>query len=181
MTCKLQSFLIEVCYTASMMTLVLISYERRKAVVEPLHARVMVQDGTRRKIISAWVVSLLVDLPLLYAHDVEQDDSGVISCDNMVLRDLLLYSRCFLFLLPLAYMVYAQIIIFRKLGSKVFPRQNAFTTSCSNRGMHRKVAKTLAALTFAFVMCWSPFIVVRTLTYLAICQVRAMYGECRKL
>ena len=80
-TCRLQSFLIEACYTASIMTLVLISYERRKA-------RVMVQDGTHRKIISVWVVSLLVDLPLLYAHDVEQDDSGVISCDNMVLGDL---------------------------------------------------------------------------------------------
>ena len=162
-TWKLQSFLIEVCYTASIMTLVLISYERRKA-------RVMVQDGTHRKIISVRVVSLLVDLPLLYAYDVEQDDSGVISCDNMVLGDLgrqiyyCIYA-VFIFFFPLTYMVYAKIIIFRTLRSNVFPRQNAFRATCSNRGMHRKVAKTLTALTFAFVKCWSPFIVVRTLTY----------------
>ena len=62
-------------------------------------------------------------------------------------------------------MVYVQIIIFRTLHSNVFPRQNAFTTTSSNRGMYRKVTKTLGALTFALVMCWSPFIVVRTLTY----------------
>ena len=170
MTCKLQSVLIKGCYTASIMTLVLISYERRKAVVEPLHARVVVQDGTHRKIFSVWVVSLLVDLPLLYAYDVEQDDSRVMSCDNMLLGDLgrqIYYCihAVFFFLLPLTYMVYSQIIISRTLRSNVFLRQNAFTRTCSNRGMHRKVAKTLAALTFAFVICWSSFIVIRTLTH----------------
>ena len=169
-TCKLEGFLIEVCYTASVMTLVLISYERRKAVVEPFSARILVPEGAHRKLIAVWVISLIIGFPLLFVYGIEQDYTDAISCDNMALGNLgrqiyYGFQTVFLFLLPLTYMVYAQIIIFRTLRSNVFPRQNASTTVCSNRGMHRKVAKTLAALTFAFVICWSPFIVVRTLKY----------------
>ena len=149
-TCKLERFLIEVCYTASIMTLVLISYERRQAVVEPFNARILVREGARRKLIAVWVISLIAGFPLLFVYGVEQDYNDAISCDNMALGDLgrqiyYGFQAVFFFLLPLTYMVYAQIIIFRTLRSNIFPRQNASATTCSNRGMHRKVAKTLAA------------------------------------
>ena len=162
-TCKLEGFIIEVCYTASILTQVRISYERRKTVVEPLNARIVSQQGAHRKVIAIWVISLITGFPLLFVYGAEQDDSDAMSCDNMALGDLgrqIYYSfqGVFFFLLPLTYMVYAQITIFRTLRFQG-------RAANSKRGMHRKVAKTLAALTFAFVICWSPFIAVRTLKY----------------
>lgn len=174
-SCKFQSFLVEACYTSSIMTLTLISYERHKAVVEPFNARRIAPENTHRKLIAVWIVSVLVGFPLLFAYRVEQDGSDTITCNNTAFGNLGrqiyygLHAVCF-FLVPLTYMIYAQISIFLTLRSGVFPMQNNLTatTACSDRRLHRKVAKTLAALTLAFVTCWSPFIVVRTLKYFSL-------------
>ena len=167
-SCKLQSFVIEACYTTSIMTLVLISFERLKAVVEPFSARFIAPESAYRKLIALWVVSLTVGSPLLYAYQSHTDNNGTVFCTNITFGDLgrqiyySLHAVCF-FLVPLIYMIYAQKRIFKSLRSGVFPTQNAFATTCSGR--HHKVAKILAALTVAFITCWSPFMVVRTLMY----------------
>lgn len=167
-SCKLQSFFIEACYTTSIMTLALISFERRKAVVSPFSARMSASDVTYRKLVAVWVVSLVIGSPLLYAYEVETDKSGGLVCTNTTFGNLgrqIYYSihAVFIFIVPLMYMIYAQSTIFVTLRSRVFPTQSTFSTVCSKR--HLKVAKPLAALTVAFVICWTPFIIVRTLMY----------------
>ena len=164
-TCKIQSFWIEACYTTSIMTLVLISFQRIKAVLHPFNARLSDAEGVKKKVVALWLGSLVVCSPLLYAYQVETlDYSGEIICTNRPFGDLgrqiyySIHAVCF-FIVPLMYMIYAQTAISLALRSsrRVFPTQNM------NR--HRKVAKTLAALTVAFIVCWSPFIIVRTLIY----------------
>ena len=171
-TCKIQCFWIEACYTTSIMTLVLISFQRIKAVLHPFNARLSDAEGAKRKVVALWLGSLVVCSPLLYAYQVVTLDlSGQIICTNRPFGDLgrqiyySIHAVCF-FIFPLVYMIYAQTAIFLALirsSRRVFPTQNAFATSYTNR--HRKVAKTLAALTLAFIICWSPFMIVRTLMY----------------
>ena len=169
-TCKMQSFWIEACYTTSIMTLVLISFQRIKAVLHPFNACLSDVEGAKRKVVALWLGSLVVCSPLLYAYQVTLDLSGQIICTNRPFGDLgrqifySIHAVCF-FIVPLMYMIYAQTAIFLALRSsrRVFSTQNAFATSYTNR--HRKVAKTLAALTLAFIVCWSPFMIVRTLMY----------------
>ena len=43
-SCKLQGFSIEACYSTSLMTLALISFERLKAVVDPLSVRLITRE-----------------------------------------------------------------------------------------------------------------------------------------
>ena len=147
------------------MTLVLISFQRIKAVLHPFNARLSDAEGVKKKVVALWLGSLVVCSPLLYAYQVETlDYSGEIICTNRPFGDLgrqiyySIHAVCF-FIVPLMYMIYAQTAISLALRSsrRVFPTQNM------NR--HRKVAKTLAALTVAFIVCWSPFIIVRTLIY----------------
>ena len=171
-TCKIQCFWIEACYTTSIMTLVLISFQRIKAVLHPFNARLSDAEGAKRKVVALWLGSLVVCSPLLYAYQVVTLDlSGQIICTNRPFGDLgrqiyySIHAVCF-FIVPLVYMIYAQTAIFLALirsSRRVFPTQNAFATSYTNR--HRKVAKTLTALTLAFIICWSPFMIVRTLMY----------------
>ncbi len=168
-SCKLQSCVIEACYTTSIMTLVLISFERLKAVVEPFNARFTAPASALRKLMALWAVSLIIASPLLYAYQTQKDTSGTVFCTNTTFGDsgrqiyYSIHAVCF-FLLPLIYMIYAQKKIFVSLRSGAqFPMRNAFTTACNKR--HQKVAKILAALTVAFAICWSPFMVVRTLMY----------------
>ena len=171
-TCKIQCFWIEACYTTSIMTLVLISFQRIRAVLHPFNARLSDAEGAKRKVVALWLGSLVVCSPLLYAYQVVTLDlSSQIICTNRPFGDLgrqiyySIHAVCF-FIVPLVYMIYAQTAIFLALirsSRRVFPAQNAFATSYTNR--HRKVAKTFAALTLAFIICWSPFMIVRTLMY----------------
>ena len=168
-TCKLQSFFIEVCYSTSIMTLVLISFERLKAVVDPLSVRLITRKNMLRKLIAVWSVSAVVASPLLYAYQTQTDDTGTVSCTNIMFGDIarqIYYTihAFYFFLVPLVYMIVVQKRVFLSLRSNV--ASNTSNTIASMRyKRHYKVAKVLAALTIAFVICWSPFMVTRTLLY----------------
>ena len=168
-SCKLQSFLIEACYSTSIMTLVLIGFERLKAVVDPFSVRLITEENTLRKLITVWSVSAVVASPLIYAYQTQKDVTGTVSCTNINFGDLArkiyytIHAFCF-FLVPLVYMIFVQKRIFQSLRSSV-----ALNTSNAMASMrckkHYKVAKVLATLTVAFAICWSPFMVIRTLIY----------------
>ena len=168
-TCKLQSFLIEACYTATIMTLVVISLERLKAVVDPFSTRTSAPEGVYRKLAGLWFVSFVGASPLLYAYQAHEDSAGGVSCANIAFRDLgrqiyySIHSVCF-FLAPLIYIIYAQRSIFVTLRSSVCSTQNLFPAACAKL-RHRKAAKPLVVLTVAFVGCWSPFTITRMLMY----------------
>lgn len=168
-SCKAQSFVIETCYTTSIMTLVLISFERLQAVVEPFSVRFITTEGAHRKLIAMWISSIIIASPLLYAYQAQVDASGTVFCTDIKFGDMgrqiyySIHAVCF-FIFPLIYMIYAQWNIFLSLRSGVFPTQNSLETGCTVQ-RHHKVARILAALTVAFAICWSPFVVVRTLMY----------------
>ena len=149
------------------MTLVLISFERLRAVVEPFSTRFITPEGAHRKLIALWVSSVIIASPLLYAYQARVDYNGMVFCTNIKFGDMgrqiyySIHAVCF-FIFPLIYMIYAQKNIFLSLRSGVFPTRNALETACVVK-RHHKVAKILAALTVAFAICWSPFMVVRTL------------------
>ena len=167
--CKLLSFVIEACYSTSILTLVLISFERLKAVVDPFRVRLITRENILRKLIAVWSVSAVVNSPSLYAYQTQTDDKGTVSCTNIMFGDLArqiyytIHAFCFFFV-PLVYMIVVQKRIFLSLRSSV--ASNTSNTIASMRYQrHYKVAKVLAALTIAFVICWSPFMVTRTLLY----------------
>ena len=168
-SCKLQSFSIEACYSTSILTLVLISFERLKAVVDPLSVRLITRENMLRKLIAVWSVSAVVASPLLYAYQTHTDDTGTVSCTNSMFGDIArqiyytIHAFCF-FLVPLVYMIVVQKRIFLSLSSSVASNTSNIIASMRYK-RHYKVAKVLAALTIAFVTCWSPFMVTRTMMY----------------
>ncbi|XP_068743414.1 QRFP-like peptide receptor [Montipora capricornis] len=183
-SCKLQGFLIEACYTASIMTLVVITYERRRAVITPFSIKTSASSSTYRKLIAVWITSLVIGSPLLYAYSIEVETKGSLLCTNLSFGDLgrqvyySIHSVC-IFIVPLTYMIYAQKSIFLTLSSRNLLTKNDFTTVSVHR--HRKVAKTLAALSFAFTVCWAPFIIFRELIYFHIADEGYQWRACQLL
>ena len=169
-SCKLQSFSIEACYSTSIMTLVLISFERLKAVVDPLSVRLITRENMLRKLIAVWSVSAVVASPLLYAYQTQTDDTGTVSCTNIMFGDIarqIYYTihAFYFFLVPLVYMIVVQKRVFLSLRSSVASNTSNTISASMRYKRHYKVAKVLAALTIAFVICWSPFMVTRTMMY----------------
>jgi len=166
-TCRLHGFLVEATYTTSITTLVLITFQRHKAVTDPFNARV--QGWARKEYIKlaiAWFVCLVVCSPLVDIYRLETRGNAIV-CVNTTWGDIgrqVYYTlhATFFFVLPFLYMILTQRIIHRALCARVVPIiSNSFIEKSTQR--HKKVAKTLIALTIAFAICWSPFMVTRTL------------------
>ena len=183
-TCKLQGFLLEACYNTSIITLAVISFERRRAVLTPFIARTSDPDGKYRKSIAIWIASFVIGSPLLVAYVVKVNKDGSLVCNNSsfgVLAKQVYYSlhTVFIFVVPLLYMIYAQSTIFFALISRVAPTENILIAASSLR--LRKATRTLMALTMAFIICWAPFIVVRTLMYFHLMPVGYFWRGCQVL
>lgn len=170
-TCKLQGFLLEASYTTSIITLVIISYQRLKVLTDPFNARIRAWSNREyTKLVIIWGSSLAVCSPLVYIYRVRMHENGEVACVTSTPRNIIVpqiyYSlhTIFFFVIPLLYMIFTQSRIFCALRTSVVPiRNSAFITKTNQR--NRKASKTLAALTIAFVICWSPFMVTRTLLY----------------
>lgn len=170
-TCKVQGFFIEATYTTSITTLAVISYQRLKAITDPFNSRIRAwpsRDYYKPFII--WGLCLAVCSPLLHIYNVETHDNGDIVCGNSTSGTTgrqIYYSlhAMFFFVIPLLYMIFTQRQIRRALRSRVkdMPMRSSYITKHDRR--QKKVARTLAALTIAFVLCWSPFMITRTLIY----------------
>lgn len=166
--CKLQGFLLETCYSASILTLIAISRERLKS-VSALQRRSLLQRNKERKLFSlgAWIAAALLCSPLLYAYSIEITAEGNIYCTNHAWKDLgrrIYYSftTFILFLIPLFIMIRTHARIKRAFRSQVAPNEHVIA---STKRRQRKAIRMLGAVTLVFFLCWSPFILVRTLRY----------------
>ena len=166
-TCRLHGFLVEATYTTSITTLVLITFQRHKAVTDPFNARV--QGWARKeyiKLAMAWFLSLFVCSPLADMYRLETRGNATV-CVNTTWGDIgrqVFYTlhATFFFVLPFLYMILTQRIIHRALCERVVPTiSNSFIEKSLQQ--HKKVSNTLIAVTIAFAICWSPFMVTRTL------------------
>lgn len=167
--CRFQSFLIETSYTASVLTLAMISRERLVAVTTPLLARS--QRIKQRKLIpiAIWLIAIVSCCPLLYAYIIVRDKDSVNQCVNIGWGDQgrqIYYSiqGVLLFLFPLMYMVYSHYRIFRVLKKHGVMRKR-MSLKPGNQMNQRKITKMLAIVTCIFVACYFPFALVRALKY----------------
>ena len=168
--CKLQGFLLELCYSASMLTLIAISRERLKS-LSHLETALRIQRVKKKKFrsIVVWVVAGFICSPLLYAYSVENTPQNGISpqCNNIAWSHTgrqIYYSltAAILFILPLIIMIWTQLKIKRVFKSHVVPNQQIAAMS---RARQKKASRILGAVTLVFFALWSPFIFIRTLRY----------------
>lgn len=118
--------------------------------------------------------------PLLALYQLELDKRCEIACNNSAMENIsrqVFYSlhALFFFAFPLSYMIFSQKKMFLALRTtRIVPFQLSGSVEISNM-RHKKAAKTLFALTIAFVFCWSPFMVIRTLMYFHLVEPGAIW------
>lgn len=173
--CKLQGTLIEISYTASILTLVGISFERFRSVRSTSLAR---NRGVAHRTIVIkilWVVSFVVCAPLFYGYATE-NDNGKQLCVNTYWGDIgrqtyYILQAVLIFICPLIFMVWAHTKILRVLRAHI--KQSAGVGTIDSK--QHKVTKMLAVVTLVFFCCWAPFIIVRALRYFYVYEGNAIW------
>ncbi|KAG9346398.1 hypothetical protein JZ751_006709 [Albula glossodonta] len=163
LVCKLSQFVSEVCTYSSILHITALSVERYLAVCFPLRAKVLVTRGKVKVLIGLlWVLALASAGPIFALVGVEQvGDSGESECRctqygaSSGLLGIMTWLSNLYFLVPLCCLSLLYSLIARKLWHR---------RHCANRDRaNRQTVKMLAVIVLAFVLCWLPFHVGRTL------------------
>jgi len=166
-TCKIQGFLVENCYTASILTLVAISHERARTVSSvQVNDRLHMVRRRKIRVTAIWIGSFIVCSPLLYAYSTYFDEKeNQWQCYNLnwgnTAREVYYTIAIIpLFFVPLGFMIYTHIRIYTVLKSQVAPSE--YMQKVLQR-RQKKASRMLGMVTLMFFILWSPFIVFRSL------------------
>uniref|UniRef100_A0A8C9U1S3 Growth hormone secretagogue receptor type 1 n=1 Tax=Scleropages formosus TaxID=113540 RepID=A0A8C9U1S3_SCLFO len=174
-TCKLSQFVSEACTFSSILHITALSVERYLAVCFPLRAKVLVTHAKVKGLIGLlWAAALLSAGPVFALVGVEELEDGGGSecrCTQYALSSGLLGAMMWLsnlyFLVPLCCLSLLYGLIARKLWHR---------RHCAHRDRaNRQTVKMLAVIVLAFVLCWLPFHVGRTLFSVSLSSSPHMY------
>ena len=154
------------CCTASIMNATLVSIDRYYAINRPLRYKTVVTPRrARQSIAMAWGFSVAIaGITFLQYHD-----------DFTVIHGYVIFLFITLFCLPLGFMSFAYISIYRaavnqmskmrstRLGSSGNEQKKGYTYTFERRRRffrELRITKMLAIIVSLFIICWSPFLIV---------------------
>ena len=181
--CKLHGFLANTSYNTSITTLVVISYLRLKAITDPFNSRSdNFSNREYTKLVLIWCMCLVISLPTASINKAETNEDGKLICANTSLgstgREIYCTVHAILFfIIPLIYIIVTQRKIFHSLRANVIPMCNSHIINSNQR--HKKVAKTLPALSLAFFSSQSPFMIHRLLMYFNLVSAGLVWGPAQ--
>jgi len=158
--CKTAMYLRTVSQTVSVLSLVLIAFDRFIAIVFPMKMTVL--NGKLRVILMSlsWIIPILVAIPFIVFAGIIQVgqhtfcrfmmDEGALTIFNGV-------GFFLLYLVPLILIITLYSVITRALKKR--PRPGYLikgNQSEKRRKQHQKILKILVAIVLAFFVCWTP-------------------------
>uniref|UniRef100_A0A3P9JCJ3 Growth hormone secretagogue receptor type 1 n=1 Tax=Oryzias latipes TaxID=8090 RepID=A0A3P9JCJ3_ORYLA len=170
LACKLTMFLSECCTFCTILHITFLSLERYVAVCWPITAKTLVTRRRTRAIIGClWLGAAVSAAPVLLMVGVEdiggdEADRRECRCTQYAISSGLLSAMMILsnlyFLVPLSILG----LVYSLIGRTLWLRPKS---SRKEQG-HRNTVKMLGVIVLAFVLCWLPFHVGRTIFSLSL-------------
>uniref|UniRef100_A0A3P8PC76 G-protein coupled receptors family 1 profile domain-containing protein n=1 Tax=Astatotilapia calliptera TaxID=8154 RepID=A0A3P8PC76_ASTCA len=162
LACKLTMFLSECCTFCTILHITFLSLERYLAVCWPITAKTVVTRRRTRAIIGClWLSAAVSAAPVLVMVGVEDRECR---CTHFAISSGLLSAMMILsnlyFLVPLCILG----VVYSLIGRTLWLRPKSSRRDQS----HRNTVKMLGVIVLAFVLCWLPFHVGRTIFSLSL-------------
>ena len=165
--CKLSFYIVNTAHSASVVNLVVLTYRRYKAVVEPLEVTTQhSKKKARRDVISSWIIALIPYSPLWFIYSVGENRYGITDCtqdgntSSTFQRVYYSFLVLFLYLIPVVLVIAPNFKIYKKLN---LVQHNV--SSVGRLEKRRKASKVVIIVTTIFFLCWTPFNVMLALVF----------------
>ena len=157
--CRLMSFMCEVSYSVSMLTLVAITVYRFSAVVFPIRARVQNKKKRLLVLLLTWVISVVMFSPgLVNSMYRIQDKTCILALYTEQSRIWFLALRILLLFLPLLIMlVLYPLIIIRLRQHNVPGNVNSLQAVIRRKKRNFRLTIMFIVITVAFLLSWVPY------------------------
>ncbi|XP_053706672.1 growth hormone secretagogue receptor type 1-like [Synchiropus splendidus] len=169
LTCKLTIFLSECCTFCTILHITFLSLERYVAICWPITAKTLVTSRRTRAVIGClWISAAVSAAPALImvgVEDVGEDgDMRECRCSHYAITSGLMSAMLVLsnlyFLVPICILT----VVYGLIGRTLWLRPQSSRRDQS----HRSTVKMLGVIVLAFVLCWLPFHVGRTIFSLSL-------------
>ena len=148
-----------------------ITMERYYAIVRPFRHRQIAKKSTVKIIVVIWMVAILLSfLPFLWWQKfLSSPDHIVDKATRKIQMGHIIFCIVFVFLLPYIFIVYSQVVMFRKIkqGTYTSNLQTAVKGDKKNSAIHggsiHNVKRSLiifALMAFVHVICWFPWYIL---------------------
>uniref|UniRef100_A0A3Q3MQZ0 Growth hormone secretagogue receptor type 1 n=1 Tax=Mastacembelus armatus TaxID=205130 RepID=A0A3Q3MQZ0_9TELE len=168
LACKLTVFLSECCTFCTILHITFLSLERYLAVCWPITAKTLVTRRRTRALIGClWLCAVISAAPVLVmvgVEEVEGEELGECRCTQYAVSSGLLSTMTIVsnlyFLVPFCILG----LVYSLIGRTLWLRPQSSRKDQS----HRHTVKMLGVIVLAFVLCWLPFHVGRTIFSLSL-------------
>uniref|UniRef100_A0A8C9X496 Growth hormone secretagogue receptor type 1 n=1 Tax=Sander lucioperca TaxID=283035 RepID=A0A8C9X496_SANLU len=165
LACKLTMFLSECCTFCTILHITFLSLERYLAVCWPITAKTLVTRRRTRVLIGClWLGAAVSAAPVLLMVGVEDEVDTECRCTHYAVSSGLLSAMMILsnlyFLVPLCILG----LVYSLIGRTLWLRPQSSRRDQS----HRHTVKMLGVIVLAFILCWLPFHVGRTIFSLSL-------------
>uniref|UniRef100_A0A3P8WHV2 Growth hormone secretagogue receptor type 1 n=1 Tax=Cynoglossus semilaevis TaxID=244447 RepID=A0A3P8WHV2_CYNSE len=166
LTCKLTMFLSECCTFCTILHITFLSLERYVAVCWPITAKTTVTRRRTRALIGClWLGAAISAAPVLVMVGVEENGiKELCRCTDYAVSSGLLAAMMILSNLYFLVPVFILGLVYSLIGRTLWIRQRRSRKDQT----HRHTIKMLGVIVLAFVLCWLPFHVGRTIFSLSL-------------
>ncbi|XP_061698240.1 G-protein coupled receptor 39 [Syngnathoides biaculeatus] len=174
--CKVYNFIFEACSYATILNVATLSFERYVAICHPFRFRTLAGQRTSALVTLAWMVSVLVALPLLVATGTEghipvsevRTVQGLSFCTNLKERWLMYQVSIFVafivymvILIGVAFMCRAMILVLKKSVGSSDKGNDGYHRTTKHESTKMKMAKKqtiifLCLIVGSLLLCWFP-------------------------
>ncbi|KAL9968147.1 hypothetical protein ACROYT_G026483 [Oculina patagonica] len=162
--CKLVPFLVDISFTVSIQSLVLIAVDRFGAVVFPLRSPLISSKLCPFFILATWIVAMATWSPYLFANKLVEypGEQACLMQWNEVFGESSSYANYTLAILvvffytPLVLIAILYTIIYVKLKSQTIPGEQSVNAGEQRKKRERNVLKMAIAIVLGFAVCWLP-------------------------
>lgn len=176
--CKTAMYLRTVSQTVSVLSLVLIAFDRFIAIVFPLKIALLNRKSRVILLSLTWIIPTLYAIPFILFAGIIQVGQHTFCRFMMNEGALTIFNGVgfvLVYLVPLIIIITLYSVITRVLKKRPRPGNliNGHDESAKRRKLHQKILKVLVAIVLAFFVCWTPLCV-----YLFLKQFYpAIFGE----
>jgi leucokinin receptor len=153
--CKIAPFASTLSVNASICTLVAISFERYRAILNPFKEKLKIKECFLI-IVLIWIISISFSLIKLYNFHVDQfNNVNICFPKNLILnKHETIFLVFFQYILPFILILYA----YSRIAIRIYQNDGLFDHStCTHYNKNKKKAiKMIFIVVILFMVCWAP-------------------------
>lgn len=137
-----------------------ITVERYFSIARPFHHRRMATKSSVKIIVVIWMVAVLIAfLPFAWFRTFLKFESDSVEVERKIQTGHIIFCIVFVFLLPFTFIVYSQVVMFRRIRQGTFNRRNSSIHGGSVNSVKRCLI-IFALMAFLNVVCWIPWYIL---------------------